>query len=69
MTRDEAFTQTLDLFFRGGFALLRFYGIVHRRASERAGGSGRPAIFRISIADGGAAPDLNFKTLNRRPWL
>lgn len=56
MTRDVAFTRrarALDLFFRGGgFALLRFYGIAHRR--ERAGGSGRPAIFRISIADGRA---------------
>lgn len=55
--RDEAFTgaRALDLFFRGGgFALLRFYGIAHRRESERAGGSGGPAIFRISIADGRA---------------
>lgn len=30
--------RILDLFFRGGgFALLRFYGIAHRRESERAG--------------------------------
>jgi len=50
-----------------------------RRAGRPAGGggrgqgageSGRPAIFRISIADGrGRALDLNFKTLNRRPRL
>jgi len=37
---------------------------------QGAGESGRPAIFRISIADGrGRALDLNFKTLNRRPRL
>lgn len=37
MTRPLPEARTLDLFFRGGFALLRFYGIAHRRESERAG--------------------------------
>lgn len=73
MTRDEAFTRSeggLSIsFFTAALLFCDFMASLIGGRAERAGGSGGPAIFRISIADGRAAPDLNFKTLNRRPWL